>query len=384
MKQSVTSGIGQDASLKSYLKIFFWVLFIALINHQLNIYLGYRATGFIFLMFVTVCGLFFSFGPVLLAATLSALTWNYFFIPPKGTFIIHSPEDAMMFFTYFVTASVSGLLTYQIKKNQIALQNREEKTRELYEVLNSMSEAAKNAVLLKESEKLHQTLLNCISHELRTPLTAIMGAASALGSQSQADAKSIALLTEEIVASSERLNGVFENLLDMTRLESGMIKLREEWFDLAELVNFTLEKQQRLLAEHRVHFSSTSDPLYFYGDYDLLEHALANLLLNAAKYSPVGSEIKITAMKRRAELVLEVADQGPGIAESLILHIFDKFYRVPGTASGGLGLGLSIAKNLVELHQGKIGVMNLEERGSVFFITLPYLEPPKIVQESQI
>jgi len=264
------------------------------------------------------------------------------------------------------------------------LQNREEKTRELYEVLNSMSEAAKNAVLLKESEKLHQTLLNCISHELRTPLTAIMGAASALGSQSQADAKSIALLTEEIVASSERLNGVFENLLDMTRLESGMIKLREEWFDLAELVNFTLEKQQRLLAEHRVHFSSTSDPLYFYGDYDLLEHALANLLLNAAKYSPVGSEIKITAMKRRAELVLEVADQGPGIAESLILHIFDKFYRVPGTASGGLGLGLSIAKNLVELHQGKIGVMNLEERGSVFFITLPYLEPPKIVQESQI
>lgn len=376
MKRFFKTGIGQDFQLESYLKIFFWVLFIALINHQLNDYLGYRATGFIFLMFVTVCGLFFSFGPVFLAATLSALTWNYFFIPPKGTFIIHSPEDAMMFATYFVTASVSGFLTFQIKKNQIILQNREENTRSLYEVLKSMTDEARQAALLKESEKLHQTLLNCISHELRTPLTAIMGAATALPID-----QSNHLLVTEIVSASEQLNQVFENLLDMTRIESGVIKPNLEWFDVLELVQYVIELKKNFLSQHKIDFHPQAQPIYCLGDFNLLAHVLANVLLNSISYTPVKSRITLTVEQASNEIHVRCKDEGLGIPPDQMPHLFDKFFRLPGTPTGGLGLGLSIAKNLIELHHGRISAANNSLCGTTFTITLPYEEPPAEVQE---
>lgn len=242
-------------------------------------------------------------------------------------------------------------------------------------------EETKEATLLKESEKLHQTLLNCISHELRTPLTAILGAATAMQSKSQLSLAQTSLLTDEIINSSERLGRIFENLFDMSRLESGRVRLNREWFDLAELLRFTLERQKRLLTSHKVNTTLPENACYFQGDFELLEHAVGNLILNAVKYSPPGSEINLSLEKINTLFVLSLSDQGPGIPEAQITQVFDKFYRVPGSPSGGLGLGLSIAKNLIELHCGTIRAENRPQGGIKFMIELPSQEPPAELKE---
>ncbi len=480
------------------LQVILWVLVVAFVSHFVSPYIGYRAIGFIFLLLVIILGLFFPFGPIFVAATLSALIWNYFFIPPEGTLSIHAPEDVMMFLTYFVIASVSGFLTFQIKKNEKILREKEEKSRALYEILKSMTlvqgtetlielahskikelfhaensiwlaenkeelnlshkadfgvmvlnqkektvvlrsfetgrrtgwstdnlpvadvlslclktgdekfgvlvfrphldqklnpdqenllfsitnqiaialakkkydEEAKKNILLKESASLHQTLLNCISHELRTPLTAIMGAATALQGHGENP-----ILLENIISASERLNHVFENLLDMTRLESKGIKLNREWFDVAELIRFTLDHQKKMLSQHKINFLS-DESVYFLGDFTLLEHAFSNLLLNAIYYSPVGSVITVSIEKEAGEIKIHFKDEGEGVPPDLLPKIFEKFYRVPGTPTGGLGLGLSITKSLIELHQGRIEAKNNEDKGTAFAVILPYQDPP--------
>jgi two-component system sensor histidine kinase KdpD len=333
----------KHAGLNSpYVTVLFWVSFVTLINRFVFSYLGYRAIGFLFLFLVIILGLFFSFGPILIAAALSALIWNYDFIPPEGSFAIHAPEDVMMFVTYFVVALVSGFFSLQIRKG----------------------------LLLKESHKLHQTLLQSVSHELRTPLTTIMGAATTLESQKPLSDQQKDLV-HEIILASERLNHVFENLLDMTRLEAGNTSLNKEWFEAGELVRYFLEKQKKTISTHKVETMIPPKPIYIHGDFGLLEHALAHIVLNAVYYSPQHSSIIIKIEKGIGEILIHVQDHGRGIPNDQLPFIFDKFYRIPGSPTGGLGLGLSIAKNLVELHQGHIEVRNNQSYGTTFTIVLP-------------
>lgn len=241
---------------------------------------------------------------------------------------------------------------------------------------NELDEEANRAKLLEESEKLHQTLLNSISHELRTPLTAILGAATALQEEkTAADAVSRRALVEEMVDSAERLNRVFENLLDMSRLESGMLKPCLEWFDLSELVTYTLGRLNYPLRMHKVHWSAPQEDIYVEADFHLLEQALSNLLLNAAYYSPEGSEIRVEVSRDDGHAVLSVADHGPGIPQDLLEKVFEKFFRVPGSPAGGTGLGLSIAKSLVEANGGQIKAEN-RPGGAEFRISLPWREAP--------
>lgn len=350
-------------TLFHYLTVLFWITLITAANHIIEPYAGYRAIGFIYLLLVTILSLIYSFGPVFVAALLSAPIWNYFFIPPKGTFHIHAPEDVMMVVAYFVVASVNGFLTLKIRQYS-------QKTHQMR--------------LLQESEKLHQTLLNCISHELRTPLTAIVGAATTLQSRTQYPNSDTSSLLTEIISSSERLNHVFENLLDMTRCESGSIKPQLEWFDMTELLHFTMEHLAKFAASHRLHLISEKDSIYFYGDFNLLEHAFANIVRNAVSYSDNGSDITIRIHKELASIVISVVDRGPGIPLENMSSIFDKFYRLPGTPVGGLGLGLSIARNLVETHGGTITVKNNSDKGSTFTTCLPYREPPDSVKETTL
>ncbi len=491
------------------LQALFWVLITSVATYFLNPYLGYRAAGFVFLLLVVVLSIFFRFGIVLASTTLSALIWNYFFIPPQGNFSINAPEDLMMFIAYFVIASSSGFLTFQIKKNQNILKDREEKTRALYEVLKSMTlvqdtntlvdlalskiqslfdaeccvllakendlekkssfgllslndndyavaswsydhgrmagwstdtlplarvfclslksrekkfgvlvfrpkedkklnpdqqnllisianqigvilakqeqdKEKQESNLLKESEKLHQALLNCISHELRTPLTTIMGAATALQNDSGHNAVNSRVLSGEIVSASEKLNHIFENLLDLTRLESGVIQAKQEWFDLSELVQETLSQQKNLLANHQVLFEAPPLPIYFFGDFNLLEHALSNLILNAMHYSPLKTSIRLNLFKKNSTIFLEISDEGPGIPEDLIPQLFEKFYRLPKSITGGLGLGLSIAKSFVELNGGSIKVANKSGGGALFTISFPEPEIPEALRSPSV
>lgn len=237
-----------------------------------------------------------------------------------------------------------------------------------------LEEKSKSADRLRESEKLHQALLNSVSHELRTPLTAIIGSASALSQEKiQANPEMRKELSEELVRASHRLNRVIENLLDMTRLSSGVLSLKKDWYDVGELLKITVKRLASDLGSHSVDFSLSEVPLIKI-DYRLLEQVFANLILNAVAYTPAESAIHLRVFRELDYVVIHVRDEGPGIPPESLPHIFEKFYRVPGTKAGGTGLGLFIVKSLIEAHAGTIEAKNSSLGGAEFIVRLP-IEP---------
>lgn len=234
---------------------------------------------------------------------------------------------------------------------------------------------------LEESERLHQTLLNSISHEMRTPLTTVLGVATALNEpKAAADAAYVGTLAKELLQAGDRLNRVIENLLDMSRLNSGVLSLNLEWQDLADLVNACLERLGQNLARHRV-VVDMPEGVILRLDFRLMEHALSNLLLNASLYSPPGTAVTIRAEAGETKLVLRVEDEGPGLPPDSLEKIFEKFYRVPGTPAGGTGLGLSIVRSIVEAHHGHLRAENRPGGGAAFVIELPRTPAPDIPGE---
>jgi two-component system, OmpR family, sensor histidine kinase KdpD len=245
-----------------------------------------------------------------------------------------------------------------------------------------LNEKSRKALQLQESERLHQTILDSISHEIRTPLTAIMGASSAL--QDREIVENIEArneLARELIDSSERLNQVIENLLDTSRLSSGMLKLKLEWYDPKDLISITIEKMGKILETHKVDYATPEKLPLIFIDFHLMEQVLSNLIRNAANATPVGKEIKIEVRLIAEALEIRVSDSGQGIPENALQHIFNRFYRVAGMPAGGIGLGLWLAKNIVELHGGKISGHNRAGGGAVFAISLPLKIQPEIPPE---
>jgi two-component system sensor histidine kinase KdpD len=243
---------------------------------------------------------------------------------------------------------------------------------------------AKAARLLEESERLHQTLLNSVSHELRTPITSIIGHANALQDPDVADNPMIRLtVSEELIDSAERLNRIVGNLLDMSRLSGGILTLKKEVFDANELVTTTLKTLQRPLRFHKLDIRLNPGELYCEGDFRLLEHAMANIILNAAYYSPSETSVEITTQPENGYASISVKDEGKGIPDEALEKIFEKFYRLPGTPPGGTGLGLSIVKNIIEIHNGTVTMHNRTDgTGAVFTIRLPLVpNAPQMVGE---
>ncbi|MGZ3788160.1 MAG: ATP-binding protein [Bacteriovorax sp.] len=236
--------------------------------------------------------------------------------------------------------------------------------------------------LLEESEKLHQTLLNSVSHEMRIPLTAIMGMVNALQDEKvQNDPQKIKMLNHELLESSERLNRVIENLLDMNRLTSGLLTLNNEWVEASDLVRSTISNVN--IKDHKIVVQELSSGVFLYCDERLLEHALTNLLLNAKAYSESGTTITVQIEKEEERIFIRVLDQGTGIPEDKLEAIFDKFYRLPGSPAGGVGLGLSIVKGIIEAHGGRVRAHNrTDERGASFSLELPWMEPPQELKET--
>lgn len=240
----------------------------------------------------------------------------------------------------------------------------------------SLEEKIREARRLKESEHLHQTLLNSVSHELRTPLTTLMGFASSLKEPTTDTPEFRKALSEGLSEASGRMNRVVGNLLDMSRLNSGTLSLKKEWHDISDLIGVVLNGTKAELGRHRVNVETPALLPLIQMDFQLMEHALSNLVVNAAAYSPPESQISIVAGVRGDRLELTVSDHGPGIPEPSLTKIFEKFYRAPGTPPGGTGLGLSIVKSIVDLHSGKAEVRNLKDGGSAFSISLPLGNPP--------
>jgi two-component system sensor histidine kinase KdpD len=240
------------------------------------------------------------------------------------------------------------------------------------------TDQAHRATLQVEGERLRNVLLSSVSHDLRTPLSVITGAASALlqsapmlGPAEQRD------LAETIHEEARRLDRLVRNLLDMTRLASGAVRVAKEWQPIEGVVGAALERLAQPLRgrEVEVRIPPGLPPVPIDGL--LVEQALINLLENAAKYTPDGTPLELSAAADGGALVVAIADRGPGIPRELVDRIFEKFYRLPREgASGGGGLGLAICRGIAEAHGGRIWVENRDGGGAVFRIALPIEGPP--------
>lgn len=493
--------------LKFYYVLCFFVM-VTFAGAILEPYIGYRAVGFIFLLAVIITSFWGSMSSILFSAMLSAVIWNFGFIPPRFTFVVSSADDAILLFANFVVALTSGILTHRIRIREKLIREREEKTNLLNLILEDISKSqnksefiekvsdrvslyfdAKVSVVLKsktgellfdklsitdkidekekavalwvyqnqknagwstetlgqarslylplkgvaenigvliyrprrkikklgidqkellisistqlgisierhflsrrlaeaqrlkDSELLHQTLLNSISHEMRTPLTTIMGIASSL-EQNQSFDQTTKEITKNLVLASDRLNRVIENLLDMSRLNSGILGLKLEWHDLSDLIGVVLKKLERNLIEHQIEVNITDNLNLILIDFRLFEHALSNLILNATQHAGEKLQISISGKIEDSKVKIIVSDNGKGIDLENQAELFEKFYRVPGTPAGGTGLGLSIVKGIVELHKGQIKYELNHPVGSRFIISLPLMEAPKIEDEA--
>ena len=492
---------------------YWWVLdvvaVVALLGNFLYPVIGYHSVGFLFLLAILALSLFFSLGPILFGAILSALIWDFFFIPPHGTFAISKQEDIIMCVAYLVAALITGSLTNRIRWRENMLRIREERTNTLYEIVRAivgardkgelvravtermgsslsgdytvflrgsegglerdpvvgtrwmigdkewavskwafdnrkdagwstdtlpdtgalfsplvgptetvgvlayrpktnspltqdernllssvckqlaiavereiLQEKTKEIQQVAESERLYQTILNSVSHELRTPLTAIIGNASALSnSQIASDPTSRRQLSDEIVKNGERLNRVVSNLLDMSRLSSGKLSLKKDWHEIGDLISVVLDSQKTTLSAHNAVMRIAENLPLVRIDFQLFQQALSNLLLNVAAYTAPGTTVEIEARTTGHSLQLTVSDNGPGLPEASIPHLFEMFYRVPGSPSGGAGIGLAITKGIVEVHGGTIAVSNCPSGGARFTINLPIEQQPQMPQD---
>jgi two-component system sensor histidine kinase KdpD len=233
-----------------------------------------------------------------------------------------------------------------------------------------LGELAQKARFLDESDKLYKTLFNSISHEFRIPVATIMAASDTLMALSHSGNVQSALYNE-IFTASVRLNQLIENLLNMSRLESGRLSVRLDWYDINDLVNKLSEDLNDELKPFALLVSVPDDMPLVRIDYGLMEQVLYNILINACHQAPVASNISLETGHSEGELAIRIMDRGPGFPEEALNNVFQKFFRVAGSKTGGLGLGLSIVKGFVEAHKGTVSVENRKDGGAAFTIRVP-------------
>lgn len=303
------------------------------------------------LLAVSIMAMLFDILPVLFTAFLSALVWNYFFIPPIFNFHVGTPEDVLLFLMYFVVALINAVLTFKIRQF-------ERKTRD--------HENKENTI------KLYNTILNSLSHELRTPISTIIGAIDTVKDNGTKLTKSNKReLYSEIEVAAFRLNRQVQNILNMSRLEAGHLKPRLDWIDLNELIFAVIKNNIREATDHLVLFEPDEYlPLYKI-DGGIIEQIMHNILHNAIQHTPSNTTIKIGVENGGEIFTIIIRDNGPGFPGNEKDLVFEKFYRLSTASPGGTGLGLSIAKGYTEALGGKIYLENNKEGGAVFKVKIP-------------
>ena len=479
------------AWIKEYGIVLATTLAIAIVCWTLVSITGYMFVALVFLFAVVLSALKLSRGPVLVMAAVSAVAWDFFFIPPQYTLHIEKIEDIVMFGMFFVVAISMGSLTSRLREREQAERSRQRQTAALLRVTQSAALSAepdkglsdalrvinellqantalvvrendrslpktahaastfkpgtkewgvitwtydnkqpagrftdtlpqsdatwfplqtatsmmgvlgveipgggagmdfttrltieafalqlalvlekehfimavRHAEVVAQSEKLHRTLLDSVSHELKTPLAVIQASLEGMGTNGSP-------YVEEIRTASKRLQRVVDSLLQMSRLESEVVQPQRDWCDLRDVITAAREAAGNAMTGHPVSMSLPENLPLVKLDHRLLGQALANILHNAAVYTPAGTAIDISAICIGEKLRIVVRDHGAGLAPGQERRIFEKFYRAPGSPAGGTGLGLAIARGFLRAQGGDITAANHPRGGAEFAIEL--------------
>ncbi len=236
------------------------------------------------------------------------------------------------------------------------------------------------AKVAEETERLRSALLSSVSHDLRTPLASMIGAASSLRALDDAlSAEDRQELLDSVVSEGERLNRYIQNLLDMTRLGHGTLKLERDWIGVDDILNSALRRTRELLRDRRLVRSIEPGLPLLYVHPALIEQALVNVIENAAKFSPDGGEVRVAATVEDGELLIAVSDEGPGIPPEQRERVFDMFFTGGEGDRGkhGSGLGLAICSGMIGAHGGRIEALpGPNGRGTTIAIRLPVIRQP--------
>jgi len=322
--------------------------------------------------------------PAYLASVLAVLGFNFFFLPPVGTFHIADQQNWIALFVFLMTSLVVGNLSAQTKRRAAIAEARSREVERLYAELKSAFERASEAEALRRSEQLKTALLDAVTHDLRTPLTSIKMSVTTLLAERKSpmppalDEEGETELLEVINQETDRLNHFIEGMVELARIEAGDLHMRRHWGAVDDIIETAVTRADPLLRRHRLEIRLDMELPSVRADNKALAEVVYTLLDNAAKYSPPGTTILVTARPQAGEMIeIAITDEGRGIPLELRDRVFDKFFRVKSAEGkdspvGGIGMGLAIARGIIEAHGGQIRIEDGPSgRGTRIVFTIP-------------
>ena len=327
--------------------------------------------------------------PAVLASLLGVLCFNFFFLPPVGTFQIRNPDNWVAFFAFLITALTAGQLSARAKRRAEEAESAKQEIERLYYELQDTFERSSQAKALKQSERLKSALLDAVTHDLRTPLTSIKASVTTLladlyatesmesGPQLGNDGRKE--LLEVINEEGDRLDRFIEGLTKLARIDAGEMHLHRQLCAIDEIITAALKRAEPRTRGHRIEVWIEDELPSVKVDEQSIAEVIYTLIDNAAKYSPEASPIRVRAIPESGDTILvSVEDEGPGIRADMRERVFEKFFRamrdgdVGDRKSPGTGMGLAIARGIIQAHGGRIWIEDAADHtGAKFVIALP-------------
>jgi K+-sensing histidine kinase KdpD len=318
----------------------------------------------VFLLGVFVIAIRFGYVPSLVTTLLGVASFDFFFTPPLFSLSVDDKRYLITFLIMGFVAFVTSNLTERVRRHSAQVEAMALERARLAEEAQRVHEQIQN-------ERLRNALLSSVSHDLRTPLSVVQGAATALleNQGTLSDARRTEYL-RTISDEAGHLNRLVRNLLDMTALQSGSLRVRKSWHPLEEIIGIVFNRLEEALGDRPVKVEIADEVTMVSADATLLQQVLINLVDNASRYTPIGSPIQVFARNVSSGVEIEVADSGPGVPAGQEEAVFEKFHRGVQKA-GGMGLGLTICRGIITAHGGKIWCENRAEGGASFRFVLP-------------